>query len=152
MSAPAEYEIEEIMDALAERFHGLDTGDTLGGSVVELTAYATVPGNIEVPALVLELDDIAWDLNMGDGADGLSVVASCYIQAVDSKGAQRAMWRFLSRKSESGVGRLKAALEEDATLGGLVSFAHMTNARRIGQITYDGIDYLGAELIIEVVS
>jgi hypothetical protein len=67
-------------------------------------------------------------------------------------GAQRALWRFLSRKESSGVARLKQALEADQTLGGLVSYAVMTNVRNIGIVTYNGVDYLGAELIIEVVS
>jgi hypothetical protein len=152
VSAPAEYEIGDVMAALRDRFHDLDTGDRIGGSTVQLTAYAEVPGNIEAPALVLELDGLEWDLNMGDGADGMSIVATCLIQTADSKNAQQAMWRFLSRRPESGVGRLKAALGEDETLGGLVSFAHMSRVRRIGLITYDRVDYLGAELIIEVVS
>jgi hypothetical protein len=50
------------------------------------------------------------------------------------------------------MGKIKAALEADQTLGGLVSYAHMTGVRRIGNVVYNDVAYLGAELPIEVMS
>lgn len=152
MSAPAEYDLNEVADALAAVFNGLATGDNLAGVAQKVTAYADVPGTIEVPALVLELDDITWDLDMGDGADSFTFIATALVEFQDAKSAQRALRAFMSRKVTSGVGRLKGALEADKTLGGLVSYAHMSNARSIGGISYGGANYLGAELVIEVMS
>jgi hypothetical protein len=89
---------------------------------------------------------------MQNGADGISVVATCLIQNVDASGAQQALRTFMSRQETAGVARLKAVLDDDPTLGGLVSYVQFSTVRRIGTLTYDGVDYLGAELIIEVMS
>jgi hypothetical protein len=152
VSAPAEYDINEIMDALQDRFDGLATGDEIGGEPVTLTAYSEVPGNVQVPAIVLELDDIAWDRTMGNGQDELTIMATVLVQDVDTESAQRALRSFLSRKPGTGFARLKATLEEDPTLGGLVSYVQMGTARQMGRITYDRVEYMGVALPLEVVS
>jgi hypothetical protein len=148
----ANYDIGEIMDALASVFDGVETGDEIGGVAITLECHPEVTGQVEPPAIVLELDDQSWDLNMGHGADSFAIIALALVQFQDSDNAQRALWAFLSRKASAGAVRLKAALEADQTLGGLVSYAIMTGVRNIGIITYNGVDYLGAELLIEVVS
>ncbi len=152
MSAPASYDINEIFDALAALFNGLATGDEFDGQAQVITAYPEVAGNIETPAMVLELDDIAWDETMGAGSDALVIMATVLVQDVETKGAQRALRSFLSRRDTSGMARLKARLESDRTLGGLVSFVQMGQARAIGRIKYDGVDYMGVALPLEVVS
>lgn len=152
MSAPATYDLNAIFDAMAERLDGLETGQEIGGQAQTVTAYSEVTGNVQAPAVVLELDDITYDLDMGNGADGISVVATCLIQNVEAAGAQRALRTFMSRAEDAGVARLKAVMDEDPTLGGLVSYVQFSTVRRIGTLTYDGVDYLGAELIFEVMS
>jgi hypothetical protein len=146
------YEIGEIMDALAGTFNGVPTGDTLSGVAQTIQCSAEVPGQISVPAIVLEIDDLDWDLNMGAGADGFTVLATVLVQFQDMAGAQRELWRFLSRRNTAGVARLKAALEANKTLGATVSYAIFSRVRSIGTIEYNKVPYLGAELIIEIVS
>lgn len=148
----ARYEIEEIMDALANTFNGLQAGYTIGGTTVTIECYAEVTGEIAVPALVLELDDQEYDINMGHGADALTIVALMLVQYADAQQAQRELWRFLSRNSGDGITRLKGALEANQTLGGLVSYAIMRTVRNIGLVNYGNVEYLGAEIVIEVVS
>lgn len=148
----AAYDLQAIMEALAGVFNGVQTGDQIGGVPVTLECHPEVVGQLQPPSLVLELDDLQWDINMAAGADTWTVVALAMVAEQDMEGAQQALWRFLSRKNTSGVMRLKAALLADQTLGGLVSYAIMTNVRNIGVITFNGVDYLGAELIIEMVS
>lgn len=150
MSAPAAYDLNQVADALAATFQGVPTGDELDGEPVLISGHSDVPEQPNVPAVVLELDELSWDENMGGGADSFTFIATALVQYADSKTAQRAMRSFLSRSG--GAGRLKAALEANQNLGGLVSYAHMNNARRIGLIKYNGVDYLGAELVIEVMS
>lgn len=151
MSGPANYDLEQVMDALADVFN-VESGDEYGGVAQVITGYATVAAQVTAPAVVLELDDLSWDLDMGAGADGWTVLATVLVATQETDQAQRLMWRFLSRKPTAGLARLKAALEANKTLGGLVSYAHMTGVRRIGDLTYNGVDYLGAEIVIEVVS
>lgn len=152
MSAPAAYDLNQVFDALAATWHGLTTGDSFGGVAQKLSAYSEVVGQVTVPAVVLELDDLDWDLEMGDGADAFTIVATVLIKTQDTKSAQRDLRRFLSRSPGAGVAKLKASLKANQTLGGLVSYAQMTTVRRVGLINYDSVDYQGAELVIEVVS
>lgn len=148
----AKYEIEQIMEAIAALFDGIETGDEVGGVPITLECHAEVVAEVQPPSVVLELDDLTWDLNMGHGADGFTIAALALVTYQDMDNAQRALWRFLSRKNVNGVTRLKKVLEDDQTLGGLVSYAILTTVRNIGIITYAGVDYLGAEMIIEVIS
>jgi hypothetical protein len=148
----AAYDIEEIMDALAATFNGQPTGDTIGGQTITLMCSAEVIGEVEPPAIVLEIDNQEFDLSMAGGADSFQVTALALVTYQDTDQAQRLLWRFLSRKPTSGLMRLKATLLANQSLGGLVSYAHLANVRSIGQVVYNGVDYLGAELIIEVMS
>lgn len=147
---PASYDLNEVADALAAVFHNIATGEELNGEPITVTAYADIPGTVEVPALVLELDDIQYDLTMGAGMDEFTFIALIMVETQDEQSGQRALRSFMSR--DGGLGKLKTALENDKTLGGLVSDAHMTNVRRIGNITYGDATYLGAEIPIEVTS
>lgn len=148
--APASYDLNAVADALADVFDGVATGVTLGGVAQVVTAYADVPGTVAVPAVVLELDDIQYDLTMGAGMDEFTFLALLLVEYQDEQTAQRALRSFMSR--DGGFGKLKAALEADRTLGDLVSVAHMTGVRRIGVIEYGSAAYLGAEIPIEVTS
>lgn len=148
----ANYDLNEILDALAAVFQDVTTGNQFGGVNETISAYADVPDEVVTPAVVLELDDLDWDQNMGGGADTFTILMTVLVQNADNQGAQRALRAFLSRKQTAGIARLKAALEEDKTLGGLVSFAHLARVRDIGKITYGDVDYLGADLVIEVMS
>jgi hypothetical protein len=153
VSAPATYEIEEIMDALAATFDGVTTGDSIRGVAQAISCTAEVPLQVNVPAVVLEMDDLDWDLNMGAGADGFTVLATVLVQQQDIQTAQRELWRFLSRRGGAGIARMKAALEANKTLGNLVSYAIFTRVRNPSTtVTVNAVDYLAAELIIEIVS
>ena len=153
MSAPAAYEIEDIMVALAAVFDGITTGDSIRGVAQTISCTPDVPLEINVPTVVLELDDLDWDLNMGAGADGFTVLATVLVKEQDSGQSQRELWRLMSRKSTAGVARLKAALEANKTLGDLVSYAIFTRVRNPSTtVTVNSVDYLGAELVIEIVS
>lgn len=152
VSAPADYDLNEIMDALVTRYQGMDTGEDLGGQGITVAAYGEIIGNVQPPALLFELDDLVWDLNMGAGADEIGIIGTYLVQNADAKGAQRALRTALSRRAGGPLARIKAKLEQDVTLGGLVSYVNLGSARRTGQLTYDGVDYLGAELVFEVVS
>lgn len=146
---PASYDLNAVADALAEVFNGIVTGETLDSVPIAVTAYADVPGTVEVPAVVLELDDVQYDLTMGgEGMDDFTFLALLLVEYQDVASSQRALRAFMSR--DGGAGKLKAALAEDQTLDGLVSFAHMTSVRRIGVINYGEATYLGAEIPIEV--
>lgn len=147
---PASYDLNAVADALAAVFDGVLTGEELNGVPVRVTAHSDVPGQVEVPAVILELDDIQYDQTMGAGMDEFTFIMLLLVEYQDQRTAQRSLRSFMSR--DGGMGKLKAALEADQTLGDLVSVAHMTSVRRIGVIEYGEAAYLGAEIPIEVTS
>ena len=152
MSAPASYDLNAVFDALQEIFDGLETGDEITGQRQVISAYSEVVPNVQVPAIVLELDDIGWDRTMGAGADDFVIMMTVLVQDVASPEAQRVLRSFLSRAPGAGLARIKATLEENKTLDGLVSYVEMGTARQMGRITYDQVDYLGVSIPLEVVS
>ena len=152
MSAPASYDLNAVFDALQNLFDGLDTGEDIGGASQVITAYSEVTGNLQVPAIVLELDDIGWDQTMGDGEDEFTIMMTILVQDVSTAEAQRQLRSFLSRAPGAGLARIKERLEDDKTLGGLVSYVLMDSARQMGKITYDAVDYMGVALPLRVVS
>lgn len=152
MSAPASYDLNVVFDALKAVFDQLATGENMDGRGQVITTYSEVVGNVQTPAIVLELDDIAWDKTMGAGSDDFTILATILVQDVETSGAQRALRSFLSRAPGSGLARIKTVLDANQTLDGLVSYVHMGSARQMGKITFDGVDYMGIALPLEVVS
>jgi len=146
----ASYDLNDVADALAAVWDQLDTGLTLNGEALKLSAHSDIPGQVEVPCLVLELESISWDETMASGMDSVTFVATVLVEHQDMATGQRQLRAFLSR--DGGMGKIKAALLADQALGGLVSYAHIPAVRRFGQITYGDVTYLGAEIPIEVVS
>jgi hypothetical protein len=152
MTVPAAYDLNAVFDALQEVFDGLETGDHLSGYAQKISAYSEVVGNVQVPAIVLELDDISWDRTMGEGSDDFTIMMTVLVQDVASPEAQRVLRSFLSRAPGAGLARIQATLDANKTLGGLVSYVNMGAARQMGRITYDQADYLGVSIPLEVVS
>jgi len=145
----ADYDLNEIADALRDRFQG-KAMFRVAGQDVPLNAYSEVVGDPPVPGLVLELDDVDWDITMDRGSDAFTFLAHVLLQEADSKSGQRILRSALST---GGIGtRLKDALDQDKTLGGLVSYAELAGTRTIGTINYAGQQYIGAVLVIEVVA
>lgn len=145
----ADYDLNEIADALRDRFQGVVMFQ-VDSTNVPLNVISDVEGQVTAPAMVIELDDIDWDLTFSRGSDAFRFLVSILLQSADSGNGQRILRSALST---GGVGtRIKDVLHQDETLGGLVSIAHLAGTRRIGVIQYAGLDYIGAEMIIEVVA
>jgi hypothetical protein len=145
----ADYDLNEIADALASACQGLDT-NVIYGQQEGLTATGDAPGVANMPALAIELDTVDWDMTMARGSDSFVFLAYLIVSSADSPSGQRLVRQLLS--SGGTAGRVKDALEEDTTLGGLVSYAVATGTRTIGNIIYNGIPYQGATIAIEVVA
>jgi hypothetical protein len=152
VTVPASYDLNAVFDALQELFDELPTGEDIGGVAQQISAYSEVVPNVQVPAIVLELDDIDWDQTMQAGSDDFTIMMTILVQDVASPEAQRVLRSFLSRAPGSGLARIKATLEASKNLGGLVSYIEMGSARQMGRITYDQVDYLGVSIPLEVVS
>lgn len=119
--------------------------DTIDG----LTGYSYVPGHFTLPAAVPFLDEIDWDEAMGRGLDALRFTVRLYVATLDhvDENAQTALHGYLAA---SGSGSVKAAIEGDTTLGGVVDTCRVTLARGDLMLEHANNRYLGAEFEVQV--
>lgn len=148
----ADYDLNAIADAIAARVQGLDAY-VISGQQQEVTATGDAPGVANVPAFVVELDDITWDSTMARGSDSFVFLGYLLVAKSDNVSGQRLLRQVLSTGGVAG--RIKDVLDGedvDRTLGGLVDYVHVPGTRTIGNINYAGVDYLGAVIEIQVVA
>ena len=143
----ADYDLNAIADALADTWRDLPTGATYDSEPESISVYSEAQGVATVPAIVIELDDVSYDLTMGRGSDTATFLAYFLLSTADSPDAQRSLRAALS--SGGVVTRLVDKLV-DNDFSAVASIVHMTGTRSIGNINYAGVDYLGATLEIEV--
>lgn len=143
------YDLNAIADALAATWANLDTL-TIDSQMVPMSAYSEVPGEATIPAVAVELDSMSYDESMARGADAFVFLVHLIISSADSRSGQRLVRQALSTGGVAN--KLKDKLEANQRLGGLVSYAVVTRTRSIGDISYGGVDYLGATLEVEVMS
>lgn len=112
-----------------------------------LRAHDTVPGQINPPAAVVRRTSIAFDATMGRGSDDLTFVVTLFVQVGNDRTAQDALDGYLAT---SGATSIKAAVEGEETLGGIVSFARVASAGEDVLVEYAGVQYLSVDFVIEV--
>lgn len=114
-----------------------------------LHAYATAPGQINVPAAVVTpaQDLLEFDATMGRGSDEFRLLVTVYAARADDELGQDTLDAFLEG---SGASSVKAAVEAESSLGGVCDFAVVSRARNYGEYEYAGISYFGVELVVEV--
>lgn len=134
--------VSAIRDGLAARLATIDG----------LRVSDVVPGQVPVPAAIIKpgargKDAITFDRTFGRGSDELTFSVMVLVSTASDRTAQDALDAYLAGEGASSV---KAAIEGDETLGGLVSFAHVVSVREYGLVDYNGVSYLGADFTIEV--
>jgi hypothetical protein len=132
--------IEQAMEALADAFAGIDG----------LSRYPRPPSSVEVPAVVVSLP--AGELGdyspvMGQDCMDLTLVVNVFVQWGDDEAAWTELQPFVDR---AGASSLFAAVNADPTLGGVVDSALPFNPTNFGPYTYGAVQYLGAEMTVEV--
>jgi hypothetical protein len=82
-----------------------------------------------------------------DGECDLTLRAILLVAEGDSTSGQDSIDPYLAT---TGAQSVYAAIQADPTLGGVVSWAALTEATGYGLINFAGIDYLGCHLIVSV--
>lgn len=121
------------------------------GAISGLRAYDTVPGQVSPPAAIVEPASplIVFDSTMGRGSDELAFNVTVLVQYGTDRTSQDALDAYLAG---SGASSVKAAIEADDTLGGIVSYARVASATDYGPMTFAGVDYLGVRFSVEVLT
>ncbi len=130
--------LSAILDALAAALE----------AIPGLRGYAYVPDVLAPPAAVVQLPTaIDFDVTWGRGADAYRVPVLLVVGAASYRAAHAALASYLDAAGPTSV---KAAVEADSTLGGLVDDARVVRADGIGSYSFGATEYAGALFTIAI--
>lgn len=117
------------------------------GDIRGLRVEASVPDNPKPPTAIIVPQGITFDLAMHRGTDEFDFSILLITGRMSERSAQNTLDSFCD---PSGTNSIKAAINADPTLGGVVSSARVTNMRNYGSLTVGDTDYLSAEFAVTV--
>lgn len=127
--------ISQLRDALQARL----------ATIPGLRVHDTVPSQVSPPAAVVIPAGITYDATMRRGSDDFAFTIQLVVsRAVDRVGQDR----LDALLSPFGPGSVKAAVDGD--LGGVADFAHVASVDNYGAVVWAGVEYVGAELTVNV--
>lgn len=129
--------VTAIKDGLAARLA------TISG----LRVHATPPGAINPPAAVIRRAQTRYDSTMARGSDDHAFVVTVFVSLASDAAAQDQLDAYLAT---SGASSIKAAIEGEDTLGGIVHFARVVSAEEDRTLEYGGVVYVAVDWIVEV--
>jgi hypothetical protein len=113
-----------------------------------LRTAATVPDSINPPIAVVMPSSINYDTAFArTGGDEYEFIVMVIVGRVDERSAQNRLDAYCSG---TGTGTIKAAIENDKTLGGKAFSLRVTTLRNYNQVTVGDITYLAAEFTVQV--
>lgn len=122
--------------------------DAIQAAIPGLQASAYVLANPTPPAAHVMRGEIEYDLAMQGGLHNLTMRVQAFVALTTDIGAQMLLDDYLSPDGDNSI---KAAIEADTSLGGLIQDLHVTKAS--GQQTYvreQGGPVLGSEWTVKV--
>lgn len=120
--------------------------DTIAG----LQASAYMLANPTPPAAHVFPAEITYDQAMGRGQDGWMMTVQAFVGFATDIGAQKRLDKLLA---SSGADSVKAAIEGDRTLGGVVQHLRVTRAGGYQIFLVEGrAPVLGAEWTVEILA
>lgn len=115
-------------------------------AIPDLQVYARPPGSIVPPAAVVRRRSSQFDVTM-DGLVDTGWGVTLFVSFANTDVATDQLDEYLD---SSGASSIKAAIDADPTLGGVVDFARVANAEGDRVLNYAGTDYLSVEFVIEI--
>lgn len=113
----------------------------------KLTAHARYPAVINSPAAVVVRRETTYDPTFDVGADH-TLAVRIFVSFANLPGAQDQMDDYCAPAGERSI---RAAIDVDPTLGGVVDACRVSTAEDERITTYGGIDYLTVDLVLEVI-
>lgn len=114
-------------------------------SISGLRTSAYIPDNVNPPLAVVMPERIEYDLNARRGADSYTFSIMIIVSRSDERVAQRELDAYLI-----GDRAIKAAVEADRTLGGVVNTCRVTEMRSYSSVVIGETTYMSAQLVCEV--
>lgn len=116
-------------------------------TIAGLTATPFLPKRINAPAAAVQRRQTRYDATMADGSDDWEYVITVFVAWNESEIAQTAMSNYLAR---TGATSIKAAIEAEDTLGGVVDFTRVREAGEEQIRTAGEIEYLAVDFILDI--
>ena len=115
-------------------------------TIPDLQVYARPPGSIVVPAGVVRRRGTQFDVSF-DGLVDTGWAVTVFVSFANTDVGTEALDEYLSPTGDLSI---KAAVEADPTLGGVVDYARVPSAEGEKVTNYAGTDYLSVEFVIEI--
>lgn len=118
-----------------------------------LRAHDTIPGNINPPAALISLARLTYDRTFDEAVDRMDeyeFAVRVYVAPAADAQSQERLDEFLA---PTGGASVKAAIEADGTLGGVVDDSRVTEVTGPVPAIYEhgGVEYIGAEFTVLVI-
>lgn len=134
-----------IRAGLETRLKTLDLSPYSGAQISAYGLSNPVPPAIQV----LGPDEIVYDRAMQRGHDDWTITIQALVGLASDRGAQELLDRMLE---SSGSASVKARIEADRTLGGVVSDCRVARASGYRQYATGAGDVLGCEWFVAVIA
>jgi hypothetical protein len=123
---------------------------TAMGTISGLSTEPYVRDVADIPvAMVGGPDPIEFDKTFGRGHDDYTFPIMVFVSRVVDDDSQTALDAYLD---PYGASSIKAAIEADPTLGGVVDDLRVTRTQEYEPHDINGVVYLGAALVVEVMA
>ena len=132
------------MVTLSEIRQGLSQALT---AVPGLRVSATMQDAPNPPVAMVYPDLIQYDLNANRGADEYTFVILLIVGRAADRAAQNNIDQYAV-----GHGSVKAAVEADRTLGGIINTCRVSEMRNYQQLVIGDTTFLSVEFVVEVVA
>ncbi|MFI2465938.1 hypothetical protein ACH475_06115 [Streptomyces globisporus] len=139
-----------IREAIADAARAV----VLPEGIPKLTCTGYVPDAVTAPHFFCGEYTVDYDKAMGRGLDVVELTCRVLVGRADDRAGQRTLDALLAG---SGPSSLKTAIEVargapgDYALGGLAHDLHVMRMQGYRWYEHNGIDYVGAELIIKII-
>lgn len=129
--------IEDIRSALATNL----------ATISNLRTSGDVPDNPNPPQAVVFLETVEYDDAFQGGLTTLQFRIMVLVSRADDRTAQRKLNEYIS---PDGSRSIKAAVESDRSLGGLVSTLRLTSMTSLGSTIVSEQEYMAVEFSVAV--
>lgn len=115
--------------------------------VPNLRVRELIPALVTPPMAVVQPSSIEYDLNAQNGVNRYLFTVTVFVVKADDRAAQLRVDPFVA---PTGSGSIKAALEADRTLGGVVNTLRVTDVNNYSSQDANDIIYLAVDFQVEV--
>jgi len=116
-------------------------------AVPNLRVRELIPALVTPPMAVVSPSSIEYDLNAKNGVSRYLFTVTVFVVKADDRAAQLRVDPFVA---PTGTGSIKAALEADRTLGGVVNTLRVTDVNNYSSADANDVLYLAVDFQVEV--